>query len=149
MGLQLGEVQQQVKSLEDAHAQDMKRAGEKLEATDATLEALGSDLQKLSSAHEARCKSMEDGLLELKEKTHQRLEQVWEILQLKTKDLRRELMAEITKLPSPTISTHGSSLSPNAPTFVPPLDLELSSSAAAETGTATATDRHSGCPYHA
>ena len=139
MGLQLGEVQQQVKSLEDGHAQDMKRAGEKLEATDATLEALGSDLQKLSSAHEARCRSMEDGLLELKEKTHQRLEQVWEILQLKTKDLRRELMAEIAKLPSPTISTHGSSLSPSAPTFVPPLDLELSSSAAAETGTVTAT----------
>ena len=48
-------------------------------------------------------------------------------------------MAEIAKLPSPPISTHGSSLSPSAPVFVPPLDLELSSATAAETGTATAT----------
>ena len=78
---------------------------------------------------------MEEGLLELKEKTNLHLEQIWEIMQLKSKDLRRELMAEIAKLPSPPVSTHRSSLSPGAPTFIPSLDLELG----ATTGTGAST----------
>ena len=135
MSLQLGGVQQQVKSLEDTHAQDMKYAGEKLEATDAVLGALGSDLQKLSVAHEDRCRSMKEGLLELREETSLHLERVRENVQLKTKDLRRELMAEIAKLPSPPVSTHCSSLSPGAPIFIPSLDLELE--ATTSTGTST------------
>ena len=135
VSLQLGGVQQQVKSLEDTHAQDMKYAGEKLEATDAVLGALGSDLQKLSVAHEDRCRSMKEGLLELREETSLHLERVRENVQLKTKDLRRELMAEITKLPSPPVSTHCSSLSPGAPIFIPSLDLELE--ATTSTGTST------------
>ena len=73
MDLQLEGVKQQVKSLWDAHALDMKHAGEKLEVTDAALGALGSDVQKLSDAHELRCWSME-GLQDLREKTHQCLE---------------------------------------------------------------------------
>jgi hypothetical protein len=139
MDVQLGEVQQQVRSLEDARVQDMKQASERLEATDATLEALGSDFRKLSSANEARCRSMEEGLQELKEKTHQCLEQVCDIVQLKTKVLRHELMSEIAKLPSSPISARSSSLSPATPAFVPSMDLELSTAAAAETGAATAT----------
>ena len=67
MDLQLEGVKQQVKCLGDAHALDMKHAGEKLEATDAALGALGSDVKKLSSAHEARCRSMEEWLQDLTE----------------------------------------------------------------------------------
>ena len=61
--------------------------GGKLEATDAVLGALGSDLQKLSFAYEDLCRSMEEGLLELREETSLRLERVQENVQLKTKDL--------------------------------------------------------------
>ena len=59
MDLQLDEVQQQVKSLEDVHVQDMKHIGEKLEATDTALGALGSDVERLSNTHEVRSRSME------------------------------------------------------------------------------------------
>ena len=62
MDLQLKGVKQQVKSLQGAHALDMKHIGEKLEVTDAALGALGSDVQKPSNAHEARCRSMEEEL---------------------------------------------------------------------------------------
>ena len=136
MDLQLEEVKQQVKSLGDAHALDMKHAGEKLEATDAALGALGSDVQKLSDAHEAHCRSVEEGLQDLREKTHQRLEQIWDTMQLKTEVLRDELMTEIAKLLGPPISTRDNSLSPREPASVPSLDVEVGSTAAAKTRTA-------------
>ena len=88
LDLQLEGVKQQLNSIEDAHALDIKHAGEKLRATDDALGALGSDFQKLSDTHKAWCRSTEEGLLELKGKTCQCLEQVWDIVQFKTKILR-------------------------------------------------------------
>ena len=104
MDLRLDGVQQQVKSLNDAHALDLKHTGEKLETTDAALGALGSDVQKLADAHESRCRNMEEGLQKLSDKTHKHFEQVWETVHLKTRVLWHELMAEIAELPSPPIS---------------------------------------------
>ena len=138
MDLQLEGVKQQVKSLEDAHALDMKHTGEKLEVTDAALGALGPDVQKLSDAHEARCWSMEEELQDLREKTHQHLEQFWDTLHLQMEDLRQELMAEIAKLPSPPISTCDNLPSPGEPASVPSLDVEVGSTAAAAAQTRTA-----------
>ena len=80
MELKLEGVKQRVKSLEDARTPDMKYTWDKLKATNAALGALGSGIAKLSDVHKTRCKNMEEGLQDLREKTHQRLEQVWETM---------------------------------------------------------------------
>ena len=59
-----------MKSLENAHALDMKHTGERLEATDAALGALGCDVQKLADTHKSHCCNVEEELQKLRDKTH-------------------------------------------------------------------------------
>lgn len=64
MDLQLEGLQQQLKTIEDSHGQDLKTQGGKVEGTDVVLETLGSHVHQLMAAHKVQCRSMEEGAAE-------------------------------------------------------------------------------------
>ena len=120
-----------LKVAQGENKEHLERKQSSIQSVVATLEA---QVQEMS---DGRCRILEEELLKLQEGNDQQFEEVWEKWHLRCEELKQNVLDEMLKLLSPTVSIHGSSLSPGTPAFIPLGSIAGGAVTASSTSTST------------